>query len=79
MVLIVLALSEICSASFWWCSRIVDVACWRSTNVVFDHGCALKQFFSFVENVFPSNALSGQCLVLFSIVEVSHLLDFFSD
>ena len=78
MVSIVLALSEICSASLWWCLRVVDVACWRPTRVAFN-GHALTQFFGLVRNVFPSDVFSGQCFVLFSIFEMSHFLDFFSD
>ena len=77
-VLVVFALSEMCAASFWWRSRIVDVACWRPADVAFD-GCALTQFFGLVKDVFPSNILSGQLLVLLLIVEVSCLLESFSD
>ena len=78
LVSVVLALSDICSTSSWLSSRIVDVACWRPTHVAFN-AHALAQFFGFIENVHPSNVLSGQCFVLFLVVEVGHLLHFFSN
>ena len=79
LVSVVFVLSEIGSLPFWWCSGIVDVAHWWPTNVTFDSH-AVMQFSHFVvKNVFPSNILFGQHLVLFLVVEMSHLLDSFSD
>ena len=76
--MVLFLLSEMCAASSWWHQRIVDVTCWGPTDVALD-GHDLMQFFDFIKDVFPSNVFTGQFLVLFLIVEVSHLLNFFSD